>query len=192
VISNNLIDEIVAAARGCWGILVGDRIAANRIDGSWSGVATSVIAALMALGAQAMLQLPLPADVIAPMPLLVLFHLLAVNIAGFYGVYLFLRTKGKPFDLGSYITAHNWSNFFFLIIALLLAFVLPGLIGSFVITIATTVFYVRAASFVLDIRGADLALMIGAQLLAMLACIIVLMVLGGIIPGLGFHILIPQ
>jgi hypothetical protein len=187
--SNSLIEEIIAAARGCWGILAGNRAMANQLDGSWSGVATSTISVLVALGAQAMLQLPLPADVIAPMPLLVLFHLLAINIAGFYGVYLFLRTKGKPFDIASYIAAHNWSNFFFLIIALLLTFVLPGLIGSLIITIATAVFYVRAAAFLLDIRGPDLALMIGAQLLAMLGCLVVLMFLGGIIPGLGFRII---
>lgn len=187
--SNSLIEEIIAAARGCWGILAGNQALANGLDGSWSGVATSAIAVLMALGAQAMLQLPLPADVIAPIPLLVLFHLLAVNIAGFYGVYLFLRTKGKPFDIASYIAAHNWSNFFFLIFALILTFALPGLIGSLIITIATAVFYVRAASLLLGIRGPDLVLMVGAQLIAMLGCIIVLMILGGIIPGLGFRII---
>lgn len=186
---NSLIEEIVAAARGCWGILSGNRLEANRIDGSLAGIATSAIAVLISFGAQAMLRLPLPADVIAPMPLLVLLHLLAVNVAGFYGVYLFLRMKGNLGDFGSYITAHNWSNFFFLIIALPLAIVLPGLFGSLIITIATAVFYFRAANFLLDIRGPDLILMIGAQLLAMLACIIVLMFLGGIIPGLGFRII---
>lgn len=185
---NSLIEEIVTAARGCWGILAGNRLAANKLDGSWSGVITSIIAALMALGAQSMLHLPLPADVIAPAPVLVLLHLVAVNVAGFYGVFLFLRTKGKPFDIGSYIAAHNWSNFFFLVIALLLTFVLPGMMGSLVITIATAVFYVRAASFLLGISGADLVLMIGAQLLAMLGSIVLLMVIGGIIPGLGFQI----
>jgi len=187
--SNNLIEEIMAAARGCWGIVSGNRRMADEIDGSWSGVSTSFIAILMALGAQAMLELPLPADVAAPMPLFVLFHLLAVNLAGFYGVYLFLRTKGRPFDFGSYVSAHNWSNFFFLVLALLLAFVLPGLIGSLVISVITALFYIRAASFLLDIRGPDVVLMIGAQLLTMFVCVVALMLIGGLVPGVGFHIL---
>ncbi len=185
----NLIDELVAAARGCFGILTGRDKEIKHLDGSWAGLISSVIAALMAIGVQAMLKLPLPEDVIAPTPVLVLLHLVAVNAAGFYGVYLFLRAKGRPIDMFRYITAHNWSNLFFLFVTLVLVYALPGLSGSLAITIATAVFYIRAAIRLLNIRGADLLLMIGAQILAMLASIILLMIIGGLIPGLGFQLL---
>ncbi|MGJ8527471.1 hypothetical protein [Maritalea sp.] len=184
----SLIDELVAAARGCFGILLGREQEIKYLDGSWPALISSAIAALLAIGVQAMLKLPLPEGVVAPIPVMVLLHLVAVNVAGFYGVYLFLRAKGRGIDMFRYIAAHNWSNLFFLSATLILVFALPGLMGSLAITIATAVFYVRAATHLLNVRGADLVLMIGAQLLAMLACVILLMIIGGFIPGLGFYI----
>lgn len=186
----DLINELGSAARGCWGILMGDRIAANQIDGSLGGVATSFIPLLIALALQAMFLLPLPADVIAPPTVFVLLHLLAISIAGFAGVYGYLRARGAMIVMEQYIVAHNWSNLFFLVIALVLSFLLPGMIGSTIMFVATTLFYFRAASFLLGINGPDVILMIGAQFLTMVAGVIALMILGMIIPGIGFQVVV--
>ena len=183
------MDEMVAAARGCWGILIGDREAARHyIDGSLGGAVASFIPLLVVLTVQAMFALPLPADVIPPAKVFILVHLIVLSLAGFAGVYGFLRVRGHPVELEKYVVAHNWINLFFLALATILGLFGIGFIGTIIMIVATLVFYVRAADFLLHVRGPDIVLMIGAQFLTMIASVIALTIIGAVIPGVGFQI----
>lgn len=184
----SVINEIGNAARGCWGIVSGNRVEAIQIDGSAAAVVTSFIPLLIALGVQASLGIPMPEEFVAPPTLSLLFHLLLISIAGFAGVYGFLRTRGVPTDMGQYIVAHNWVNFFFMVITLVASLILP-FVASLVMTVASVLFFVRAADYLIDVRGTNLVLMVGAQLLMMMMAGVLIIVVGAFIPGVGFHVI---
>jgi len=184
----SIIDEVVAAARGCFGLLAKNTNEIRYFDGSLAGVISSVIALLVALGVQTMLGLPVPEGVTPPADVFVLIHLIGVNAAGFLGVYMYLRVRRKPFDMSRYIVAHNWSNLFLLVITLIAVLIAPNEIGSIVLVALTFIFYVRSADFLLGLRNSDFALMAFAQLIAMLGAVITFSIIGAIFPSIGFAI----
>lgn len=185
----SVIEEIGKAARGCWAILMGNRADAIHIDGSAAAVVTSFIPLLIALAVQASLGVPMPQGFIGPPTLSLLLHLLLTSVAGFAGVYSYLRARGShtTTDLGQYIAAHNWASFFFLVASLLFGLLLP-VVAGIVMLVASLVFFVRAADYLIDVRGTDLILLIGAQFLVMMMAGVVIIVLGALIPGIGFQV----
>lgn len=159
-------DEILAAALGCWGILTGNRIASNRVPSSLSDVATSFIPLLVVLAFVARLVTIMLGDVFQSPTVFLFLELLVSTIAGFAGVYWFLKIRGHSTDISQYIVAHNWATAFTVLLLVITVFILPGLIVVVLVGAASFIFYMRSADLLLGVRIPDFLLMMGAQVIS--------------------------
>jgi hypothetical protein len=161
---STFIEELMAAGRGVFGLLVGDRRAGGYFDFSQRGLAGSFIAFLLITGLNAVLPLVLGireeggvTRSITIVAILFLMQLIFSAIA--------LRQLKRLDGLVPYLVADNWATFFMTLITGALA--AAGISGDWVLVvlaIAVIVIEVNIARLIVTLSPLQIAMFLVAQL----------------------------
>lgn len=178
--TTTLIDEAVSAARGCFGLLVGDRRAAHHFDFSRRGLAGSYIAFLLAglLNAYLPILLGRGDDGLPASRALIM---VAVIYAGQVGFSVIVLRQLKRLDgLVPYLVADNWTTFYLTIVSALLTVVgFGGDLALIFLAILIMVLEVNLARLIVTLRPLQIAMFLIAQIAGVL---LTLLIIGMIIP----------
>ena len=173
--SSTFLDELVNAARGCFGLLTGDRQAPTHFDFSQRGLVGSIIAfviasAVSAFGPQ-LFGIPSPPG--AATQALVQTGLLFVIQFGIS--YLVLRQMGRLDGFLPFLVADNWATFFTSILALaLILFGGPSDIVLLAVAIVVVVVEVNIARLIVTLAPWQIATFIVAQLVVSAVALLML------------------
>lgn len=163
--TSNILDEMVAAARGIAAVAIGDRRAASFFDFSPRGLAGSFIAFLIATACSAYLpNLTGGASAGVPTSRLVLMAglLFAVQL-GFSA--LVLRQLNRLDGFVPYLVADNWATFFVTAVSSLLTlFGLSSDVTVLVIGVLVLVIEINIGRLVVGLNGWQIAMLLIAQL----------------------------
>lgn len=179
-LTTTLLDELIAAARGCFALLIGDRQAAAYFDFRQTGLVGSFIALVLSLAIQAygprLFGTPTPAGVSSGVVILgALVLAVQLGIA-----WLVLRQLGRSDGFVPFVVVQNWATLFQAILAVLMiaSFGEPfaidpvsqvaqftnGSIPFIALGIAALVVSVNIARLILTLRPLHVALFVMAQL----------------------------
>jgi hypothetical protein len=163
-----LLDELVAAGRGCFALVTGDRHASDYFDFSRRGLAGSFIALLVAQLVSAYgpllfgATMPPGAVTRAMIAVVILF---AAQV-GFSAIAL--RQIGRLDGLGPYLVADNWASFFITVLSAIMAQVgLTGEIALFTIAILVIIIEINIARLIVTLSPLQIAMFLIAQLVGL-------------------------
>lgn len=177
--TTTFLDELMAAARGCAALLIGNRQAPSYFDFSQRGLVGSFIALVIGLSAQAFGPQPVsPPDTGSVAGVLILT---AMVVAIQIGVaYVVLRLLGRGDGFTPFVVVLNWASMFQGLIAVMLIVAFgpilvvdpaskmmqftSGSVPYMALSIAALVVWVNIARLVLTLRPKHVALFVIAQL----------------------------
>ena len=182
--TTTFLDETMAAARGCFALLLGRREAASFFDFSQRGLIGSFIALIIGLAVQAFGPQPLDgpeASGVASSVMILGAMIMAIQIGVAYGV---LRLLGRSDGFVPFVVVHNWATMVQGVLAVILTLVFGapfvvepasemvqltgGSVPFMALSIATLVVWVNIARLVLTLRPRHVAAFVVAQLAAAL------------------------
>jgi len=161
-----IIDEMVAAARGCALLLVGNRTAAQHFDFSQRGLVGSFIAILVATAFSAYLPVLLGIGSHGSVLRVILTSGMAFALQVALAA-LALRQMKRLDGFVPYLVAENWATFFLSVITALLALI--GFGGDFflvVVGIVMLVVQINIARLIVTLAPLQVAIFLIAQLVA--------------------------
>lgn len=174
------LEELMAAGRGVFGLLIGDRKAAGFFDASQRGLVTSFIALVLAAAIRAFVPILVGADhdpALIAMAQFVILYAVQLGCAA-----IVLRQIKRMDALLPYLVADNWITFFVTLIfgALLAAGVggdaATGDAVTIILGIAVIVLEVNVGRIVMTLAPLQIAMLIIAELVgALLALGLILM-----------------
>lgn len=177
--TTTFLDELIAAARGCVALVIGDRQAPNYFDFRQTGLVGSFIALVIGLAVQAfgpqLLGVATPSGVAGGV---VILGALVIGVQ--FGVaYLVLRQLGRGDGFVPFIVAQNWVTLFqgILAVALIAIFGQPiavdstgemaqltsGSIPFILLGIAAIIVAINIARLILTLRPWHVALFVMSQ-----------------------------
>lgn len=167
------LEELMAAGRGVFALLVGDRRAGSYFDFSQRGLAGSFIALLIVVGLEAVLPLILSSTHDSITAATVQFVVAYAFLLAFTA--LVLRQLKRLDALMPYLISYNWLNFFaVLILCAVLAAGLGAAPAIVVIAIMGIVIQVNIARLIMTLSPLHIAFMIGAQIVGLLIAVLIL------------------
>jgi hypothetical protein len=171
------LEELTAAARGCWALLLGRRNAPSYFDFSQRGLVTSFIAFLFATALNAylpiLLRLDLPAGSITRD--LVTNAVLFVLQVGFAA--LVLRQLGRLDGLVPYLVADNWATFFVTALSLVLMITgFPAEVTLIAVGILVIIVEINIARLVVTLSPLQIAMFLIAQMVGLCIGLLILTV----------------
>lgn len=164
----SLLDELVAAGRGCVALIVGDRRAAAWFDLSPRGLVGSFIALLVALTLSAYWPTLLGVRMQPGAPTLELLGGAILFVTQLVASAILLRQIGRLDGLVPYIVADNWATFYAILISALLAAVGMGPI-VFILLIVAIVVEINIARLIVTLTTTQIVMFIIARLVGGLA-----------------------
>ncbi|AKR58102.1 hypothetical protein XM25_20375 [Devosia sp. H5989] len=161
-----IIDEMVAAARGCALLLIGNRTASQYFDFSQRGLVGSFIAILVATTFSAYLPALLGQEPSVSVLRVILTSAIAFGLQlGFAA--LALRQMKRLDGFVPYLVAENWATFFLSLITLVLAlFGLGGDVFLVVVGLVMLVIQINIARLIVTLAPLQVAIFLIAQLVA--------------------------
>lgn len=178
--TTSLFDEMMAAARGTLGLLMGDRRAPGLYDFSLRGLAGSFIVLIVAVAANAYMP-ALSGEVqqgVHPWQAVAMIALVYALQVGL--VAALLNQLGRLDGLMPYIVADNWATFFITIVTTLLAVVgIQGELAILAVGIVVLIIEINIARLVVTLAPVQVVMFLVAQLVG---GVLRLMLLGLIIP----------
>ena len=160
---STFVEELMAAGRGVFGLLVGDKKAGSFFDFSRRGLYGSLVAIVLIIALGAALPLILSSDHDP-------FGASAVQLAIIYAApvlfaVLVLRQNKRMDALVPFLVGYNWANFFAtLILAALFAAGIGGGLPVVIIGIALIVVEVNMGRFVMTLPPLQIAALLVAQI----------------------------
>ncbi len=160
---STFVEELMAAGRGVFGLLVGDKKAGSFFDFSRRGLYGSLVAIVLIIALGAALPLILSSDHDP-------FGASAVQLAIIYAApvlfaVLVLRQNKRMDALVPFLVGYNWANFFAtLILAALFAAGIGGGLPVVIIGIALIVVEVNIGRFVMTLAPLQIAALLVAQI----------------------------
>ena len=160
---STFVEELMAAGRGVFGLLVGDKKAGSYFDFSRRGLYGSLVAIVLIIALGAALPLILSSDHDP-------FGASAVQLAIIYAApvlfaVLVLRQNKRMDALVPFLVGYNWANFFAtLILAALFAAGIGGGLPVVIIGIALIVVEVNIGRFVMTLAPLQIAALLVAQI----------------------------
>ncbi len=162
--NQTFIEEALNAARGCWALVVGRRDAPTWFDFSLRGLASSIIAVLLALliagFGPMLLGIPVPAGA----PTQSIFMNGALFVAQAAMAWIVLRQMGRPDGFVPYLVASNWVT---LVSGVLLLFSLllgeAGLAVLLAIVIVALMTFINIGRFIVTLKAGQIVLLFISQ-----------------------------
>ena len=175
--TTTFLAELMAAARGCFALLVGDRQAPAHFDFSQRGLVGSLIAFLIITTAMAFLgaaPLGVPGEATRAIIASVVVFVLKAGAS-----WLLLRQNGRLDGFIPYLVADNWVSFFTAILAIGLMFITgAGDIAVFGIGLLVIVIEINIARLIVTLTPWQIAIFIVVQMVASSVGLILLFALG--------------
>ncbi len=160
-----LIEELIRAARGVAGLVIGDRKSPGYFDFSQRGLYGSFIAYLLILGLNAYAPILLGVPDSQGTVLRVALSNILVYVAQIASCALALRQLDKRSSFVPYLVANNWASFFFVVIALLVGTTSGGVgITLLILGILVIVVEVNIARLVIGLTAMKVVFFLVAQL----------------------------
>lgn len=181
--TTTFLDELMAAARGCVALLLGQHGASSYFEFSQRGLVGSFIAVVIAIGVQALGPQMFGEATTSGMSISVLL-LSAIVVAIQFGVgWLVLRQLGRSDGFVPFMVVQNWGTLFQVILAEAitaifgppitiegdLAQLTSGSVPLMVLAIMVIIVAVNMARLIITLRPLHVALFVGAQFGATLA-----------------------
>lgn len=173
----DIFEEAKQAARGVWGLIVGDRNAPSHFNFGQDGLITSFLALLVVLALQLLVQVAsgLGAFESALMAVLIYASVLGVSV-------VFLRQQGRSDALVPFIVTTNWFNAAVSLgsLALVLSGLMMLLSGLVVIALLVLelVVFINIGRIILTFKASQIVLLLIVQFVGvMLALIVMFMIL---------------
>jgi len=184
-----LLDELVAAGRGCLALTIGDRRAPGAFDFSLRGLYGAAIAFLVALLIQSYLPLVLGAERAAgdvTRGLVVNIFLIGAQIGATYVV---LRQLKRLDALVPYLVTSGWVTFFATILLIALSLVgVNSLLLLFGIGIAFLVLEINIARLVMTLSPMQIGTLLVAQLVGVFVGLLIIGLLVPLPPELAAEV----
>ncbi len=160
---STFLEELMAAGRGVFGLLVGDKRAGSYFDFSRRGLYGSLVAIVLIIALGAALPLILSSDH-DPFGVSAV-QLVIIYAAPFLFGVLVLRQNKRMDALVPFLVGYNWANFFgTLILEALQAAGIGGGLPVIVIGIALILVEVNIARFVMNLAPLQIAALLVAQI----------------------------
>jgi len=159
------LDEAIAAARGCFALLTGDRKASTYFDFGQRGLVTSFIAFLIAGAISAYGPRLLGFSIESGAASTGLFMSAALYVLQAGAGWLVLRQFARLDGFVPYIVAFNWINLFASLITLLLLLVGAGQFATIVVGVAALVVEVNIARLIVTLAPLQIVVFIVAKLI---------------------------
>jgi hypothetical protein len=170
--NTTIIEEMTAAARGVFALIVGDKRAANYFDFSQRGLAGSFIAILTLTGVGALLSSWMGVEGS-------IFRTIATNVILFAAqiglTAIVLNQLKRPDGFVPYLVADNWATFWASLIFLILSF--AGM-GSFVIIATTLVglwLQISIARSIVTLAPAQIVILLIGQLVGVFVGLLIVL-----------------
>lgn len=161
----NFIEELMAAGRGVFGLLIGNRKAADYFDFSSRGLAGSFIAFLGIVVVSGYLPVLLGTHTAEEPPIgLQILELLVVFASQIGFAAIVLRQVGRLDGLVPYLVAINWTSFYISLVgAAIFAAGIGGLLVIGIIVIAAIVLQVNVLRLVVTLSPLQIGMLLIAQ-----------------------------
>ena len=160
-----LIEELMRAARGVAGLVIGDRKAPGYFDLSQRGLYGSFIAYLLILALNAYAPILLGVPDSQGTVLRVTLSNIMLYVAQIAACALALRQLDRRSSFVPYLVANNWASFFFVFIALLVGLTSGGVgITLLILGILVIVVEVNIARVVIGLTAMKVVFFLVAQL----------------------------
>lgn len=173
---STILEELMAAGRGVFGLLVGDRKAGGYFDFSRRGLYGSFISILVIVALAAALPLILSADHDSIAVSVVQLAVIYAAQIGFAA--LVLRQNKRMDGFVPFLVSYNWLNFFgTLILAALFAAGIGGGLPVVVMGIAVIVIEVNIGRLVVTLAPLQIAALLVAQIVGVCIAAVVLVMI---------------
>jgi len=161
-----IIDEMVAAARGCAFLLVGNRVASQYFDFSQRGLVGSFIAILVATAFSAYLPMLIGLTPGGSVMRIIITSALAFALQVAFAA-LALRQMKRLDGFVPYLVAENWATFFLSVVTAILALLgFGGDIFLIVVGIIMLIVQINIARLIVTLAPLQIAIFLIAQLVA--------------------------
>jgi hypothetical protein len=177
----NFIEEMMAAGRGVFAILVGNRKAGDYFSFDYRGLAGAIIALTLSVAIYS--ALPFLLGLSAPGEFSRIFLFSAANEAIQFGfAAIVLRQLGRMDGFLAYVVASSWSTFF--ANAIIIAITAAGMPADFLalpLGIVAIVLIANIARLIVGLTALQIAMLIIAQLVSVVVGIVLF---GFLLPGM--------
>lgn len=176
---STFIEELMAAGRGVFGLLIGDRRAGGYFDFSQRGLVGSFIALLLVEGLSAVLPMLMSIETAGGIARSTIMFLILYGLQVLFCA-IVLRQLKRLDGLTPYLVASNWMSFFMTLIST--AVVAAGFAGDWVIIalgLVVIITEVNIARLIVTLSPLQIAMFLVAQLVGVL---IGLALIGAIFP----------
>lgn len=175
---SSFFDEIMNAARGCWGLVLGRRDVASWFDFSQRGLLGSLIGVLLAMliagFGPMLLGLNIPSG--APTQSIVVNAVLFVAQAGM--AWIVLRQMGRQDGFVPYLVASNWVTFVSAILLLVSTlFGEAGLIILAAVAIFAILTFINIGRFIVTLSPLQIALLFVSQAVGVFVALAVIVLM---------------
>lgn len=158
------LEELVAAARGCVALVIGDRKAPSYFDFSQRGLVGSLIAALIAIAlagfGPVLIGMPLPAGAASQSVIVNAVLFVAQAGTGFIA----LRQMGRQDGFVPYLVASNWVTLASAVLLLLSTLLGPvGVIMLVLVVIVALATFINIGRFVVTLTPLQIGILFLAQ-----------------------------
>jgi len=162
--NQTFIEEAINAARGCWALVIGRRDASLWFDFSQRGLASSIIAVLLALLIAGFGPMLIGVPVEAGMPTQSIVMNGALFIAQAAMAWVVLRQMGRQDGFVPYLVASNWVTLIsgvLLLLSLLLGG--AGLVVLLAVVIVALMTFINIGRFIVTLKAMQIVLLFISQ-----------------------------
>jgi hypothetical protein len=178
--TTTFLDEMMAAARGCFALLVGNRQASSYFDFSQRGLVGSLIATLIAIGLAGFgprltgIDLPAGAATQSVIVNAVLFLAQAAT------AFIALRQMGRQDGFTPYLVASNWVTLASALLLLLSTILGPaGVIILVLVVILALATFINLGRFIVTLTGLQIGILFISQAVGVFLALAVVAVIIG-------------